>query len=143
LATFAELLGARLPADAGEDSFSLVPDLYGEERSERRAPVIHHSGAGYFAVRDGRWKLLLGRGPQGKRRVANGQLLYELYDLERDPGEQDNLAKQHPAVVEQLVQRITELVEDGRSNPGPKQANHGRWWPQLSWIKGPAGSGKR
>ena len=115
----------------------------GEVRSERRAPVIHHSGAGYFAVRDGRWKLLLGRGPQGKRRVANGQLLYELYDLERDPGEQENLAKQHPAVVDQLVQRITELVEDGRSNAGPKQANHGRWWPQLSWIKGPAGSGKR
>ncbi|MBW2444685.1 MAG: sulfatase [Deltaproteobacteria bacterium] len=48
------------------------------------------------AVREGDWKLILSPGEQG----------FELYDLSRDPGEQDNLAGLRPDVVERLNQRL-------------------------------------
>lgn len=49
------------------------------------------------AIRDGRWKL---HHPNSKR----GEL--ELYDLIADPGEEHNLAKDHPEVVQQLSAKL-------------------------------------
>ena len=64
-ATCAEIVGAELEADSAEDSFSLLSALRGEEGT-RDAPVIHHSYAGMFAIRDGGWKLVLGNGSGGR-----------------------------------------------------------------------------
>ena len=143
LATFAELVGANLSANAGEDSFSLLADLQGKVRAKRRAPVIHHSASGHFAVRDGRWKLLLGRGPQGKAKAGTGEPIHELYDLLADPGESQNVVAANADVAQRLQQQITRLVQDGRSNAGPKQANHGQWWPQLTWMDKPGSNTKK
>ena len=64
LATFAELLGKTLAGGEGEDSVSFLPLLEGKPRAPR-APLIHHSASGYFAIRDGRWKLNMIRGSGG------------------------------------------------------------------------------
>src|SRR5690606_33780932 len=58
LATFAEITGAEVPDDAGEDSLSFLATL----KSGRPAPrdhLVSHSINGSFAIRRGSWKLLL------------------------------------------------------------------------------------
>jgi len=142
LATFAAILGVELPANAGEDSYSLLPALRGEDYPRPlRGPLIHHSAAGYFAIRDGRWKLNLFRGSGGSLtpkfiEPRPGEAPYELYDLRSDIRERRNLYDEHPEIVFRLKQRATKIVTTGRSTPGRPQANDGpRWWPQLTWIE--------
>ena len=53
-ATAAELHGGKLPGGAAEESYSFLPYLFGKPRPTPRPPVIHHSAAGMFAIRDGR-----------------------------------------------------------------------------------------
>jgi arylsulfatase A len=64
MVTCAEIVGADLPATAGEDSVSLMP-LFSNCNGSNRSTVIHHSIAGKFAIRDGKWKLVLGPGSGG------------------------------------------------------------------------------
>jgi len=53
------------------------------------------------AVRSSNWKLHIAR-RQGRQKVAT-KIPLELYDLKRDVGEQNNVAKQHPDVVKRLL----------------------------------------
>lgn len=62
MATCAELMGVALPHNAGEDSESFLPALYGKKLSHRREAIIHHSMWGMFAIRRGKWKLIEGLG---------------------------------------------------------------------------------
>jgi arylsulfatase A-like enzyme len=130
MATFAEVLGTKLPDTAGEDSVSLVPLLKGEDRPVHEA-VVHHSAGGRFAVRAGKWKLLLCPGsggwftPEGNDVAAlkRGLPPVQLYDMDADPGERTNLQAQHPEVVQRLSKLLEKLVSDGRSTPGAPQKN--------------------
>ena len=63
-ATCAEITGMRLPANAGEDSFSFLPVLLGRGPSARDS-VVHHTISGAFAIRQGPWKLALCPGSGG------------------------------------------------------------------------------
>ena len=58
LATCAEVIGAKLPDDAGEDSVSLLPAL-GVTKGPVRDGLVVHSVNGSFGVREGKWKLLI------------------------------------------------------------------------------------
>lgn len=109
MATCAEITGVQLPANAAEDSFSLMPLLKGEDRPIRAA-VVSHSADGIFAIQRGEWKLIAGR------QVA-------LYNLATDIGETKNLSAQHPETVAELTALLKKYVGDGRSTPGPKQEN--------------------
>lgn len=128
MATCADILGLPLPDDAGEDSFSILPLLKGGHRAVRES-VVHHSINGKFALRRGRWKLVLCKGSGGWSQptdeAAGNQSLpdLQLYDMESDPGERTNLHAAHPEVVDELVGLLSRLVAAGRSTPGPPQAN--------------------
>jgi len=121
LATFAELLAADLPADAGEDSFSLMPLLRGGEQ-----PVRHHAVScgmrGLPAVREGQWKLVLGAGSGGWSKGGDAANL-QLYDLEVDLGERHNVAADEPERVAEMLAAYQAIVRNGRSTPGPRQQN--------------------
>ena len=141
LATFAELLGKTLAGGEGEDSVSFLPLLEGKPRAPR-APLVHHSASGYFAIRDGRWKLNMIRGSGGSlqpRRIEPkpGELTFELYDLASDLYEREDVAPAKPRVVERLRAAITEIVARGRTTSGPAVGNDGPgWWPELTWLSG-------
>jgi len=129
MATCAEIIGEALPAGAGEDSVSLLPLLKGRDRSIHEA-VVHHSAGGRFAIRQGRWKLLLCPGsggpwtrPTDPVATRQGLPVIQLYDLEADPGETTNLHDRHPDVVERLTALLERYVREGRSTPGPPQKN--------------------
>jgi len=115
-ATCAEVVGAELTNEEAEDSVSMAPMLQGGNEP-RSAPVIHHSAAGMFAIRDGRWKLVLGDG-SGGRQQPRGKPFgepYQLFDMQADIGETTDVATQHPEIVKRLTERVQQIRENGRS----------------------------
>jgi arylsulfatase A len=115
-ATCAEIVGAELGDRFAEDSLSLLPMLNGDDVA-RKSPVIHHSANGMFAIRDGKWKLVLGNGSGGREnpRGKPFERPYQLYDMSTDVGEATDLSKQHPEVVDRLTQRFEQIRQAGRS----------------------------
>lgn len=120
MATCAEIVGAKLPDNAGEDSVSLLPALRGETHSRA---VVHHSIEGNFAVREGQWKLELCRGSGGWHNGDVTDAPGQLYDMSKDIGERTNEYKQHPEIVSRLTKLLEKYVSDGRSTPGAPQKN--------------------
>jgi arylsulfatase A len=128
MATCADILGAKLPATAGEDSVSFLPALSGKPIVSTRAGVIHHSITGHFAYREGKWKLLLAKGSGGwtsptEKEVPAGSPSAQLYDMENDPGETTNLYTSQPEVAQRLLKQLEADVARGRSTAGPNEKN--------------------
>ena len=124
LATFAAVLKVDLPASAGEDSQSFAEVFARASGTPQRAPVISHAINGRFAITDGHWKLVL---PHKKAKT-------ELYNLQADPSESTSVLAANPEVAQRLQQRITQIVLNGRTTPGEKQANDTGHWSDLTWI---------
>lgn len=129
MATCADIVGAKLPDNAGEDSVSLLPALLGTATASLREVVVHHSVEGRFAIRQGAWKLELCAGSGGwsqpKEGAARKQNLprVQLYDMTQDIGERMNLQAEHPELVARLTKLLEKYVADGRSTPGAAQHN--------------------
>lgn len=124
MATFAEILGHKLPEHQAEDSFSFWSSLKDQSAPSARQAIVHHSISGMFAIREGKWKLLLARGSGGWTKPDEGTALgmglpeVQLYDMESDIGEAQNLQADYPEKVQQLETRLTTLVAQGRSTEG-------------------------
>ena len=121
LATVADLLGVTVPYDAGEDSFSLLPHLLGDKKPIR-ANAVSASSQGIPAVRSGSWKLILGAGSGGWSPGGDRHPI-QLYNLEEDLDESDNLAEEMPNRVRDMRALLEDIISDGRSNEGPEQQN--------------------
>jgi arylsulfatase A-like enzyme len=126
MATVADILGTELPADAAEDSFSLLPLLKGADEPVREHAVSQGS-QGLFALRRGPWKMLFGPGGGGawsdlSASEPDGHPA-QLYNLAADIGETKNLYAQHPEIVREMTALLEEFVTGGRSTPGPAQTN--------------------
>ena len=136
MATCADIIDVELPTNAAEDSVSLLPVLIGKKvDGSLHELVIHHSISGHFAVRMGKWKLLLCRGsggwsPPRESAAAKQKLpMLQLYNLEEDPRETKNLQDKYPEKVASLVDALARAIGEGRTTPGPPQANEG--WPNT------------
>jgi arylsulfatase A len=129
MATCADIVGAKLPDRAGEDSVSLLPALLGKDEEPLREAVVHHSIHGLFAIRQGKWKLDLCAGSGGWSKPGDAEAAkagtppVQLYDMSADVGESKNLQTEHPEVVERLTKLMEKYVADGRSTPGAVQSN--------------------
>jgi arylsulfatase A-like enzyme len=126
MATIAEILGTALPPDAAEDSVSLLPLLQGGAQAVRQFAICQ-SGNGLFSMRDGRWKIIFGANGGGYTNAGwfedSPTASIQLYDLAADLGETRNLSGERPEIVARLSAILEQLVSEGRSTPGPKQAN--------------------
>ena len=129
MATCADILGAKLPANAGEDSVSILPALLGKDTQPLREAIVHHSINGSFAIRQANWKLELCRDSGGWSAPRPGAPKaaelppVQLYDLAKDITEKDNLQASHPEIVARLTKILEKYVADGRSTPGAPQSN--------------------
>ncbi len=129
MATTADILGAKIPATAGEDSVSILPILEGKAAKPVREAIVHHSINGSFVIRQGNWKLAICRDSGGWSEPRPGAAKnaglpdVQLYDLATDIGEQANLQDKHPEIVARLTRLLERYVVDGRSTPGPNQTN--------------------
>ncbi len=129
LATVAELVGATLPPNAGEDSYSFLRLLDQPAGPPTREFIVHHSIDGTFAIRRGPWKLILGpdsggwSDPKPGSAAARQLPSRQLYNLDEDPGETHNRIAERPELAKELESRLLEFVQKGRSTPGPAQPN--------------------
>ena len=122
LATLAEMHGVTLPEDAGEDSVSMLPNLTGKAKGPVREATVHHSIDGTFAIRQGKWKFIEAphsggwSSPQPRDLKSYADLpKVQLYDLEADPGERNNLSKEHPDIVKSLQALLDKYRKEGQS----------------------------
>lgn len=128
MATLAAAVGVQLPADAGPDSFNVLPAWLGESSAQplREGTVCVGANSLIFAIRQGPWKLLIAasgeyRGtdaaPQGKdiRRALNEP---GLFNLSADPAEQNNLYAAQPDKAKELNALLTRYRDQGFSRPG-------------------------
>jgi arylsulfatase A-like enzyme len=123
MATCAAIVGAKLPDNAGEDSFNLLPALLDKKlKKPIRDSIVHHSLSGMFSIRQGKWKLILGLGSGGFTKPQNiepkpGEPKGQLYNLEDDLAESNNLWSKHPEIVERLTKLLDRYKEQGYTRP--------------------------
>jgi arylsulfatase A len=97
--TFLQLANAKIPSNL--DGISIANLLLGKIQKPHEFLYweLHESG-GKQAIRMGKWK-----GVKLDVSIKENSAL-ELYDLDADPQEKNNIAAQHPVIVKQLEQRI-------------------------------------
>lgn len=94
--TMTELAGAELP-EQQLDGVSLVSLIEGESIQRKKPLIWNFNGyGGQVAIRDGKWKAIR----KSLLRKTPGP--WQLYDLEADPSEANDLAKDHPEIVKRL-----------------------------------------
>lgn len=121
--TILDAAGIEAPADLRFDGRSLMPLLRRESTTwpDRRlfiqthrgdAPVRYHQ----FAARSQRWKLLNASGFD--RDSLPGDPVFELYDLQNDPYELENVAAQFPDTLRNLIAAYDAWFDDvGHTRP--------------------------
>ena len=106
LPTFARLAGADLPQGRKLDGMDIWPLLAGQQDAKGHDEFFYYRGLKLEAVRSGPWKLFL----------ASEQL----YNLESDISESQNVAESNPAIVERLKSLAASMKDDlGVDGPGP------------------------
>ena len=146
LATMAAVVGRRLKAQEGPDSFNMLPALTGTPKGQIRDHVIVcPRSAKHIALRKGKWMYIAakGNGGFGGRRigehalggpaafaltrqvnsdVADAKLKADappaqLYDLQADPAQKENLYRSRPEVVEEMREFMGQCAKSKRTAP--------------------------
>ena len=94
--TFSELAGANIPT--GIDGISMVPTLLGEENQKQHDYLYweFHAQGGKQAIRKGKWKAVR------LNVIENRDSPIELYNLDEDIAEENDISEQHPEVVKEM-----------------------------------------
>ncbi len=123
LATFAALTGTRLDPGEGPDSFNMLPALLDDIGNNNLRPALAHDSmmGQLFAIRSEEWKLILGQGggglgagwlgKTGIEQFAPGDPPMQLYNLDDDVFEQQNLYRKYPDIVNRL-KRLYEVYQN-------------------------------
>lgn len=114
-ASFAHLTGAELPDDGFLDSIDVLGALLGEKDAKGREYLVQQDNTAIkLGLRAGDWKLVKLRGPRSKAGDA-GKL--SLYQLSIDPGEQNDVSKQHPQELARLGKILHDALSNKRTRP--------------------------
>lgn len=108
--TLAALGGAAMPADRIIDGKNILPLMENEANAGSAYDAFfYYLMNNLMAVRVGKWKLHVNTIVWPERRYDP---TVELYDLEADVGETNNVAEQYPDVVAQLQEKLAACRED-------------------------------
>jgi arylsulfatase A-like enzyme len=104
LPTFATLAGCQVPTDRVIDGVDQTELLLGKTETGARDDFYYFCKNELHGVRRGKWKLMLPDRRSFYGYVKDkGSRQIELYDLDTDVGETNNVAAEHADVVEQLL----------------------------------------
>jgi arylsulfatase len=144
LPTFAKLAGAEMPQDRIVDGVDVFPVIAGEPGAKNpRETFLFYCYNHLQAVRHNRWKLVLPRSEKPpwcswSARMVTPVNEVALYDLQADIGEEQDVAKDHPEVVAELMKLVEKAREDlgdydqiGKGarffDEGPRRPDAVRW----------------
>lgn len=121
LPTIAALTNKSLPKKNKIDGIDVSKLWTGETEQSPRTEFVHYTSQGNLeGLRQGNWKLLIKK-PRQRRNQKNtdaakaiSQVM--LFDLSEDIGEQNNLASQHPEIVDRLQRRMKQLDDEITKN---------------------------
>ena len=111
MATLARVVGYSLPENAGEDSRDFSTGLFYEDKKAHRKSLVYHAVNGKYAIRKGDWVLIenntgsVTKEPQWVKEKNNSEpdeTPLVLYNLAKDPFEQQNLFESMPEKVNEL-----------------------------------------
>ena len=138
--TILDACGVDVPAEVELDGRSLLPALAGQPAGPAPSPLViqWHRGdvpvqGHHVFVRDGKWKLINHPAPWNELEQPP-PWQPELYDLEQDPYEQNNVASEFSQVVERLSQAYRDWFADVAPNAGPQGTYY--WLPPPIRIGG-------
>ena len=130
MATCAAIVGARLPNNAAEDGYNMLPVLLGTQGDTPvRRYLIQQTITHAMSIREGNWKYLDHKGAGSDNYDVRKYMMQyvikdtdpeapgQLYDLTKDPGETINLYSKHPERVKQMKAKLEEFKTSGRSAP--------------------------
>lgn len=123
LPTLLDLCGVDKPSDLHMDGTSLTPllDNPSTDWPERTLFIQTHRGSEprryhNAAAISPQYKWLSYPGTGGTWTMDTSDPVMELYDIEQDPGEQTNLADQHPDIIQQMKQAYDAWFDDVAGN---------------------------
>jgi arylsulfatase A-like enzyme len=93
--TFCELADVKLPQDT--DGISMLPMLLGNPKQQKQHKYLYWEWSNSKAVRCGKWKA-----------VESNKSGFELFDLDADISEKNNIAEKHPEIAAKLKAYMTE-----------------------------------
>jgi arylsulfatase len=97
LPTLADVAGVKTPDNI--DGISFLPELMGQDNQEQHEFLYWEfpSYTGQQAVRMGDWKAI-------RKNIFKGNMEIELYNLQKDPTEQQDLASENPEIIKRIEQ---------------------------------------
>ncbi|WP_430813948.1 arylsulfatase [Carboxylicivirga sp. RSCT41] len=99
LPTLCDISGTAVPEDV--DGISFLPELYGKPQEKHEYLYWEYPEyGGQLAVRIGNFKAIC------KNVRKENNTTFELFDLDTDPQEQNNIAAQHPEIIQKVNQII-------------------------------------
>lgn len=126
-ASFAALTAQVLPDNAAPDSYNIIDALLGKSKAGREYIVQDANGV---ALRVGNWKYIpnvdggwAGQGRKGTRDKLGPWGWFvtpeggALFNLAVDPGEQNNVAGEHPDVLKQMRDKLDQILKADRTRP--------------------------
>jgi arylsulfatase A len=116
LPTLADITGAELPENI--DGISFLPELMGKKQKQHEFLFWEfHEQGGKMAVRMGNWKAVqtsINNDPKGD---------IELYDLQVDPGEKNNVASSNQEITEKMEEIILQAHSPSEVFPFSYESN--------------------
>ncbi|WP_372718445.1 arylsulfatase [Novipirellula sp.] len=124
-ASLAALTGQPLPEDACLDSLNVLGALLGEASADGRENLVQQDNGsrGTYGFRAGKWKLHRYDKKSARNVVVETELAntkvpqYQLFNLDKDPAEQNNVLAEYPDVADRLKNQLSGIIEQGRSRP--------------------------
>ena len=114
LPTFCEIAGATLPAGYQPDGKSQLATLQGTKAPFRDKPLFWKGVPGRngpsYSILDGRWRLL----------TSTDFEVLELYDVNQDPLEKNNLKSSHPEIAGELLEKLQAWHTTLPKKPNPE-----------------------
>ena len=125
LPTFVKLGGGTVPTDNKIDGKDILPLLLGQTKDSPHEARYYYSGYKLHAVRVGPWKLAIA--PQPEHTANGGPAIPaslekpRLYNLDKEIGEQTDVAAANPEVVARLKALAVKMAAElGDGKPGPE-----------------------
>lgn len=103
LGSLANLLDVKLADNEAVDSRNTLDAYLG--KSDKGLPSMIEEATRARAIRRGDWKFI-----PGQPKVWRAPKTDELYNLAKDPGEQNNVAADHPEIVKAMAKELEELL---------------------------------